>query len=200
MTLSDFARRYFDELRACIDAVDLCELEAVSAQLTRALEEDRTVWVVGNGGSAAAAMHLASDLCRSQSGTGRRGLRAVSLTDNVAAFSASANDSSYEDAFAELVALQVREGDLVLVLSGSGNSENVLRAVKVAREKGAVTVGLVGFGGGALGEAADLKVSVDSRHYGAVEDLHLALGHILSMHLAGARRIENPDRRPPSSL
>ena len=151
-------------------------------------------------GSAATATHIASDLSRARCGSGQPGLRAVSLSDNTAAFSAMANDTGYEGAFAEMLALQARRGDVVIAISGSGNSPNVTRAVEVARDKGAVTVGLIGFGGGELGQKVDHQITVSSRHYGAVEDLHLCLGHMLAMLLAGEERINNPDLRPKSSL
>lgn len=196
----EFAETYMKELRACLGQVSLQQVERVVQALQAAHEQDRTVFVIGNGGSAATASHIASDLSRTQAGTGLPGLRATCLTDNIAAFTATANDTSYEGALAEMLALQVRAGDVVVAISVSGNSPNVIRAVEVARDRGATTVGLVGFGGGELGREVDLQVCVASRHYGAVEDLHLALGHMLSMYLAGPARMQHPDRRPSSSL
>jgi D-sedoheptulose 7-phosphate isomerase len=197
---AQFIKDYFAELRRCLDAVSVEAVQQVVEVLRRAMERDQTVFVIGNGGSAATATHMASDLCRTRAGSGLPGLRAVSLTDNIAAFTATANDTSYEGAFAELLALQVRHGDVVLALSGSGNSPNIVQAVRVARQRGATAVGLVGFGGGELRTEVDLQVTVDSRHYGAVEDLHLALGHLLAMILAGPTRMQDPGARPPSSL
>lgn len=198
--ITPFATSYIDELRACLSELDLGQVERVADLLDQTRTRDRAVFVVGNGGSAATASHFASDLSRTACGTGRPGLRASCLTDNIAAFTAMANDTSFEQAFAEMLALQVREGDLVIAISGSGNSQNLLRAVEVARQRGAVTVGLVGFGGGALAPRVDHAVVVSSRHYGAVEDLHLMLGHLLSMHLAGEQRTRDPSARPSSSL
>jgi D-sedoheptulose 7-phosphate isomerase len=197
---AQFVEDYFSELRRCLAAVSVEQVLQVAGLLRRAMEQDRTVFVIGNGGSAATASHMASDLCRTRAGSGQPGLRAVSLTDNIAAFTATANDTSYDSAFAELLALQARAGDVLLALSGSGNSPNIVQAVRVARERGATTVGLAGFGGGALGAEVDFLVCVDSRHYGAVEDLHLALGHLLAMILAGPARMSDPGARPPSSL
>lgn len=200
MDARTFISGYLTHLRTCLDQLDLQQVEGVVQVLRRALDQDATVYVVGNGGSASTATHMASDLSRARCGTGEPGLRAVSLTDNVAAFTAMANDTGYEGAFAEMLALQTRPGDVVLAISGSGNSPNVVRAVEVARERGAVTVGLIGFGGGDLGGVVDHQITVASRHYGAVEDLHLCLGHMLAMMLAGEDRINNPDLRPGSSL
>ena len=199
-TAKEYAGAYLDQLRAAIDEIDPAALDQVVAALRRAEAEGRTVYVVGNGGSASTASHLASDLCRTGAGTGRRGLRALCLTDSVAAYTAMANDTGYETAFAELLALQVGEGDVLIAISGSGSSPNVLRAVEVARERGATSVALVGFGGGELARMVDHPVTLKTRHYGVVEDLHLALCHIISMFLAGPQRMGRPDQRPRSSL
>ena len=200
MKVSDFAAAYLDELRAGLESLELVDLERIVEVLDRARRQGRTVFVVGNGGSAATAAHIASDLSRVTAGTDRGGLRALSLTDNVAAFTAMANDTCYEDAFAEMLSIQAGQDDVVIAISGSGSSENVLRAVEAGRRRGATTIGLVGFGGGELGERVDLRLCLASRHYGVVEDLHLALGHMIAMYLAGGERIEHPDRRPGSSL
>ena len=200
MDVTEFARGYITELRACLDQLDLEQVARVVALLAEAQERDSAVFVVGNGGSASTATHMASDLSRSRCGSGKPGLRAVSLTDNIAAFTAFANDTGYDGAFAEMLALQARRGDLVIAISGSGSSPNVVKAVETAKEIGAITIGVIGFGGGDLGQAVDHQVTVKSRHYGAVEDLHLALGHLFAMALAGEDRIKNPDRRPTSSL
>jgi D-sedoheptulose 7-phosphate isomerase len=195
-----FARGYLSGLKAAIDQIDPKALERVMEVLLEAKRDRRTVYVLGNGGSAATASHLASDLCRTEAGTGRRGLEAICLTDNVAAFTAVANDTGFETAFAELLALQVRQGDVVIAISGSGSSPNVLRGVEVARRRGATTVALVGFGGGDLAELVDHAVCLECRHYGVAEDLHLALAHMITIYMSGPRRIEQPDQRPGSSL
>lgn len=200
MDSTAFLASYMTELRDCLDQVSLDQVQRVVTMLQRVREQDGVVYVLGNGGSAATASHLASDLGRARAGSGGRGLRAECLTDNMAAFTATANDTGYEGAFAEMLALRARPGDVVLAISGSGDSPNVIRAVEEARRRGASTVALVGFGGGELAGKVDLCVCVESRHYGAVEDLHLALGHMLAMSLAGQRRMQDPSRRPDSSL
>ena len=200
MDTTEFAKQYIEELRRCLDQLSVEQVAAAVDLLRGAMERDAAVFVVGNGGSAATAQHMASDLSRSRCGSGKPGLRAVSLSDNIAAFTAFANDTGYDGAFAEMLSLQVRAGDLVIAISGSGNSPNVVKAVEVARDKGATPLGVIGFGGGDLGEVVDHQVTVKSRHYGAVEDLHLALGHLFAMALAGEERINNPDVRPKSSL
>ncbi len=197
MDITELTRTFLAELRSCLDAVDPDRVAHAAGALCEVRDADGTVFFAGNGGSAATASHIASDLCHAQAGGG--GLRAVCLTDNVAALTASANDTTYEDALAELVARQARPGDALVVLSGSGSSPNVVRAARVARRMGLV-VGMVGWGGGDLAPEVDHLLVCRARHYGAVESLHLALGHLLSMYLCGPERAASPDQRPGSAL
>lgn len=200
MDTTEFLKSYVTEFKACLDQVSPDQVQQVVRLLRLALEQERVVYLLGNGGSAATASHIASDLGRVRAGSGQPGLRVECLTDNVAALTATANDTGYEGAFAEMLALRARPGDVVIAISGSGDSPNVIRAVEQARREGASTVALVGFGGGELVKGVDLSICVESRHYGVVEDLHLALGHMISISLAGERRMLDPSRRPPSSL
>jgi D-sedoheptulose 7-phosphate isomerase len=202
MRPSEVIATYLEQLKGCIDSLASSseQVERVVAVLQRAKRDDRCIFVIGNGGSASTASHLAGDLSRSDAGTGGPGLRAVCLTDNVAALTAMANDHGYESALAELLALQVRAGDVLIAISGSGRSPNILRAVEVARARGAVPVGLIGFGGGELLELVDHAIYVEARHYGVVEDVHLLVSHLLSLLLSGPGRLARPDLRPRSSL
>lgn len=213
MDITELTRTVLAELSACLDAVDPQRVARAAEALCAVRDADGTVFLAGNGGSAATASHIASDLCHAPAGRAgprvprtlrdnatARGLRAICLTDNVAALTASANDTSYEDALAELVARQARPGDALVVLSGSGSSPNMVRAARVARRMGLVVVGLVGWGGGELAAEVDHLLVSEARHYGAVESLHLALGHVLSMYLCGPDRAANPDQRPGSAI
>jgi D-sedoheptulose 7-phosphate isomerase len=200
MGIADFAAAYLSELRTTLADISGDQLARVVAVLEQARRDDSVVYLVGNGGSASLASHFASDLCRCAAGTSSPGLRAISLADNVAALTAMANDTSYDDAIAEMLSLQLRAADVLFAISGSGGSPNLLRAVEIARKRRAVTVGLVGFGGGELARVVDHALCVDVRHYGVVEDAHLAICHILAMYLAGPERMGQPGERPRSSL
>jgi D-sedoheptulose 7-phosphate isomerase len=149
--------------------------------LCRAYEEGRSVFLFGNGGSAALASHFACDLAKgtitSQKGSKR--LRALSLADNLALITAWANDTSYEQIFAEQVRNLVQAGDVVFGISGSGRSANVLLAMQAARECGAVTIGLAGYAGGKMPEACDICIVIPSDNLQIIEDLHLAVTHAL---------------------
>jgi D-sedoheptulose 7-phosphate isomerase len=181
-TLSD----YFAEVREALERIPLATVAAVAQELVRARLDERTVYVFGNGGSAATASHLASDLAKTAAVNGHRGLRTVCLSDNTALLTAWANDTSYDNVFAAPLEGQIGPGDVAIGLSASGRSPNVLRAIEVARDAGATTVGLAGFGGGDLKELADLCVVVPSYNYGPVEDIHLVLGHALTWALRHA--------------
>ncbi|HZA01798.1 MAG TPA: SIS domain-containing protein, partial [Hyphomicrobiaceae bacterium] len=134
----------------------------------------------GNGGSASTATHFACDLSKATIVQGRARLRVTSLTDNVALLTAWANDTSYENVFAEQLANLLNPGDVVVAISASGNSPNVIAAIKTAAACGATTVGIVGFSGGSLKEAVDAVVHVPSDSYGVVEDCHLVLEHAIT--------------------
>jgi D-sedoheptulose 7-phosphate isomerase len=135
---------------------------------------------VGNGGSASTATHFAADLAKATVVDGQPRLRVLSLTDNAALMTAWANDTSYDRIFAEQLENLIDPGDVVVAFSVSGNSPNVLNAVRAARARGAVTVGLVGASGGSLIDAVDISVQVPSQSYGVVEDCHLVLEHAIT--------------------
>jgi D-sedoheptulose 7-phosphate isomerase len=155
-------------------------VEQVVEVIVRAHDETRHVYIIGNGGSASTASHFACDLSKATIVEGRRRLRVTSLTDNLALLTAWANDSSYDMVFAEQLSSLLNPGDVVIAISASGNSPNLLEAMRVARSCGAVTVGLVGFGGGSLKQGVDVAVHVPSHSYGVVEDCHLVLGHAIT--------------------
>ena len=170
---------YLRELADLLDRVPLSTIRSVVDELVRAQREGRKIFLLGNGGSAATASHIACDLAKGTATLGHRRLRVIALTDNVPLITAWANDTAYENAFAEQLRNLVEAGDVVIAISGSGNSPNVLRAVKVAREAGARTIGLTGFSGGKLASMVDLPVVVPGRTIQHVEDVHLALGHAI---------------------
>ena len=178
-----FARGYVRALTAALQNVDLGKVSAIIEILWKAYENDQQIFLLGNGGSAASASHIVTDLTKGALGhrgdAPARPVRALSLTDNLALMSAWANDVGFEDVFLGQLRTYLRAGDAVVAISASGNSENVLRAVRYARESGATTIGLAGFGGGNLATLTDPCLVVDSNHYGVVEDVHMQLGHVI---------------------
>lgn len=174
-----FIRDYLDQLQGTLAALPLDQVQEILAALEDARRRDAQVLVVGNGGSAATASHFAVDLGKGASLGSERRFRVLSLTDNVPWITALANDLSYEDVFVEQLRNFARPGDVLLAFSGSGNSENVLRAVRFARSIGCLTIGLAGFGGGRLRDEAERCVVVHSDHMGRIEDAHFVIQHLL---------------------
>jgi len=186
--LSDYSR-YLDELKTLLDNLPLAQVKSAAEVLFRAYETDHTLFVFGNGGSAALASHMASDLGKAThvpgptSLQGVKRLKVLALTDNVPLLTAWANDSSYENAFAGQMENFIQAGDVALAISGSGNSPNVLRALELARRAGATTVGLAGCGGGRMKDLLDCPIVVPSHNMQQVEDAHLVLAHMIFLDL-----------------
>lgn len=195
----EFIAVYFYEVKRCLESLDKDKVELAIDMIIDAYKNDRKVFILGNGGSASTASHMAADLGK---GTlqrvydnSERRLRVISLTDNVALMTAFANDLSFEDIFVQQLRNLVETDDLVMVLSGSGNSPNVVKAVKYARSCGAKTIGLLGFkNGGKLGKMVDCAVVVDSTEYGPIEDVQLVLNHLMASWIAKVKHIH--DKKP----
>jgi D-sedoheptulose 7-phosphate isomerase len=174
---------YLDELKVLLSQLPVTSIEEVISALLYARFNRKQVIIMGNGGSAATASHFACDLGKGTLMPGLPRFRVIALTDNVPLFSALANDFGYDHVFSEQLRSLVQAGDLVIGISGSGNSPNVLNAIEAAHELGAVTVGLVGFDGGRLKGMVDLCIHVPSHCMEQVEDVHLVLEHLLSTSL-----------------
>lgn len=183
-SLGEFAQGYFGYLKSVLDSIDPSAIDRLGAELEDARERGCTVFVVGNGGSAATATTMANDLgfdIIKKTGTDRP-FRVFALTDNTAVLSAIANDAGYETVFVNQLRIHYRDGDKLIVISASGNSPNVVKAAEWVREAGGRVVGLLGFDGGRLKDLCDVVVHVKTEpgEYGPVEDSHLILNHVLS--------------------
>ncbi|MSR81654.1 MAG: SIS domain-containing protein [Candidatus Latescibacteria bacterium] len=177
----DHIEYYLSELKTALDTLDRAAVQQARQWVGQTRSEGRQLFLCGNGGSAATASHLANDLGKGAS-YGRpqaSRFRVVALTDNVPWMTALANDVGYEAIFAEQLRNLGQAGDLLIAISGSGNSPNVLNAVQVARDQGMRTIGWCGFGGGKLATAVDLPVVVASHHMGRVEDVHAIMMHLV---------------------
>ena len=179
---------YLTDLSAVLDALPREPLAQIAQLLLDAARKGRTVFIFGNGGSAATASHLACDLAKTARVPGQPRVRALALTDNVPLLTAWGNDDSYEVIFAEQLRTFVRWRDIVIAISASGNSPNVLAGAVAAREAGAVVVGITGFGGGKLQALCDVCLVVPSHDYGPVEDLHMIFVHAVTAALKAAGR------------
>lgn len=198
MSVSEIAKAYFDELKASVDALDVSDVEKIADVLMDAYAHNRRIFILGNGGSASTASHMACDIGKGAVAdlhhSAEKRFQVIALTDNVATLTAFANDLSFEEVFSQQLDNYLQPGDVVIGISASGNSPNIIKALSHAKEKGAVTVGLLGFvTGGKAKSVADYSIVVQSKRYGIVEDVHLALNHLLAACLKKMK--EEHDRR-----
>jgi D-sedoheptulose 7-phosphate isomerase len=170
---------YVERLRSAIEALPVDRLTELGEILYRTYRNGQQVFTLGNGGSASTASHMAADLAKNTIRANMRRFRILSLNDNQALLTALANDLGYENVFSEQLKNLIRAGDLLIAISGSGNSPNVLNAIRYAQSNSAEVVGILGFEGGEAARMADLSIVVPCADYGVVEDLHLIINHIL---------------------
>ena len=175
----DHAETYLKDLQLALAVLDLDQIKKARQALSEARAEGKQVFVCGNGGSASTASHLATDLGKGASQASAEAFKVMSLTDNIAWITALANDMSYEHVFVEQLRNFAQKGDVLLAISASGNSPNVIKAVEFAKERGLTTLGWTGFDGGRLALLVDLPIVVDSHHMGRVEDVHIVLMHLV---------------------
>ncbi len=169
---------YFHRLKATLDKVSRKELEDFLNLLLDALERDCQVFTLGNGGSHATASHMAVDFNKGLSYGKSRRFKFICLGDNTPTITAYATDVSYEDIFIEPLKNFLKPGDLVIAISGSGNSPNVIKAVEYANAQGALTLGLTGYDGGKLRKIVKYSVHIPIADMQVTEDLHMVLDHM----------------------
>lgn len=175
-----FARDYLRNLQSILDSLDPERIDRVCTLLEEARAEGRQIFVCGNGGSSATASHFVSDMGKGGSLGKPKRFRVFSLSDNTPWFSSLANDLGYQTVFVEQLKNFAQPGDILIALSGSGNSENVLEAVRYGNEAGLTTVGLCGFAGGKLAPLCQYSLVVDSTHMGRIEDGHFIVLHAIA--------------------
>jgi len=186
---------YLGKLRAAIESLDPSAVERLARLFLEAYQQQRTIFVMGNGGSASTASHWACDLNKGACFHLKRKFRVTALTDNLPTILALANDVDYQCVFVEQLRNFCRPGDLVVGLSASGNSANVVRAIEFANQHDCTTAGLCGFDGGKLKGLVHCCVHVPVHDMQIVEDVHLVVGHLL-MRLLGAA-LGEPDCQGP---
>ncbi len=177
--MKDWIAKYIASQKAALDSIPAQAVSDLVEILRKALQEDRQIFVFGNGGSAANASHFITDLGKGASDKIGKRFRCLSLNDNVSWMTALGNDYCYEDVFVRQLGNYGRRGDVVLVMSVSGNSPNLVRALEWSAKNGLVTIALVGKKRGRLAEIANHVIVIDSEHYGRVEDAHMGICHML---------------------
>ncbi len=172
-------RSYIATIRETVDRLPVDRIAQVVDALQTARLNGRQVFIMGNGGSASTASHFVCDLAKNTRFHNLPHFRVIGLTDNMAIFSAYANDEGYENVFAAQLANLVEADDIVIAISASGNSVNVNKAIEEARSHHALTIGFTGFDGGRLASLVDIQVHVESHIIEHVEDIHLMLEHMI---------------------
>ncbi|MBG87754.1 MAG: sugar isomerase [Verrucomicrobiales bacterium] len=177
--MNDWIADYVSKQKATLDSIPRDQVAGLIALLEKALEEDRQIFVFGNGGSAANCSHFATDLGKGASDALKQRFRIVSLNDNVSWMTALGNDYAYDEVFAMQLQNYGKPGDIAMSLSVSGNSPNCVKGLEWANSNGLQTIALVGAKRGKMAEIASTTVVVNDTHYGRVEDAHMGICHLI---------------------
>ncbi|MCP4249420.1 MAG: SIS domain-containing protein [bacterium] len=181
--MNQSAQSYLDQLREILAEVDASAIDALTDLVFQTWLGDRQVIVFGNGGSAYTASHFVTDLVKTAAAEGQRHLRTISLLDNMGLVTAVSNDIGYDQFLCYQLESYGRPGDLAIAISGSGISPNIVNACRWATENGLSLIAVTGFDGGKIAAMSDLHFNVPSDNYGLIEDIHLAVVHMVSQAL-----------------
>lgn len=187
MDIENHPQKYLDELTEVLAKIDKEKLVRLTQKVQSLMGSERTLFVCGNGGSAATCSHMACDLGKTTLGKNPRSkkerIRVISLNDCIPMMTAWGNDEGYEHIFSEQLRNLGAEKDMLLIITGSGNSPNILEVIKAAKEMGIETYGLLGFQGGKAKEILDDYLLVESDNYGVIEDIHGIINHLVTDYL-----------------
>lgn len=188
-SIGDYLKGYAERLTQALSEVPPERLESALALLQKTRKAEGRIYVAGNGGSCSIAGHLCCDWMKGTHNDHEPPMRVHSLSDATALMTALANDMSYEQSISEQVKYLGKPGDLIVLISSSGNSPNIVAAAQMAKERGMKVIGLSGFKGGKLSEMADVSLHVPASNYGIAEDAHQALMHVLAqfMYLSSSK-------------
>ena len=175
-----YTQQYLSALKMVIDNINCAKVDETIEFLAHAKDDGRQIFVVGNGGSAGSSSHFVTDMAKGVYNEDMTNFKIMSLCDNVCLMTAMANDFSYDDIFTGQLRNLFNEGDIVIAISASGNTPNVIKAVEYANSHGGTTIRLSGFSGGKLKELSSRCLHIPFEHYGLVEDAHMILCHVLA--------------------
>jgi D-sedoheptulose 7-phosphate isomerase len=179
--LNSTGQNYINDLKSILDSIDLDSIDKLCMKILSARRSRNTIFIIGNGGSAATASHMATDLMFG-SNLSDPPLQVVSLADNNSALTATGNDLDFDQIFSRQISVLGKSKDILIAISASGNSSNLIKAVKTAKSIGIDTVGIIGFDGGKLALDVDFLIHVPTYQgaYGLSEDAHLTINHIIT--------------------
>ena len=180
-----YIKAYFNRIKELLDSLDTKAVEKAISIIEAAYHDENFVYIMGNGGSASTASHMANDFLKFIHKEPGKHLKALSLADNLPFLTTISNDEGYEKVFVNQLKIFLKENDVVIAISASGNSPNVINALQYAKDNGAKTIGFVGFDGGKVKNMADVCIHAKTPKglYGPVEDIHLILNHVMSGYL-----------------
>ncbi len=179
MKYTNELKNYFNNLKDTLDLLNLEDIQKFIEKILEARERGNNIFIFGNGGSAATATHIAGDFLKGVSYGLDKRFKFISLNDNISAITAISNDLSYEEIFYESLKTYLQKGDIVIGISGSGNSVNVIKAIELAKGNGNFTIGFCGFKGGKLKEIVDLPIHVPINDMEITEDIHIIIFHAI---------------------
>jgi D-sedoheptulose 7-phosphate isomerase len=179
MVCKEFIDEYLSTFVAKVNSFNGSKIVDIINALKKAKDEDRTIFVIGNGGSAATANHFACDFGKNAVKSDEGRFRIISLSESVSCITAYGNDISFDSVFEEQLKNLMRPGDILIAISASGKSPNIIKAVNYAKAKGGMVIGLSGFDGGLLKNLSDINVNIDFDTYEQIEDFHLIITHII---------------------
>ena len=184
LNINDYSKSYIDYLSSVLNNISLTDIEKFVEVLLEARERESSIFFIGNGGSAATASHFANDIAIGTR-TYEKPFRVISLCDNQAVITAIANDDGFEKIFSQQLEVLLKKQDVVVAISASGNSPNLLDAIDTAKKMNTTTVGITAFDGGKMKEIVDvsLHVPTEKAEYGPAEDAHMVLDHLVSAYL-----------------
>ncbi len=182
-TANEFAKNYLEHTLPLLRVYEEPEFVQVMDLMIKAYQQGNQIFICGNGGSAGTSNHMVNDLSKGTAVADKKRLKVIGLADNMSLLTAYANDCGYETIFEEQLKNLWNPGDLLLAISASGNSENVVRAARYAEDNGGQAVGLLGFSGGKLKEICSVSIHFQSENYGSVEDAQLMFSHLSSQYL-----------------
>lgn len=187
--MEDYFVNYLDRFKQVINSISVESVREIHKLLKKAIEEERQIFVFGNGGSAMSTSHFATDMLKGAGDALGKRVKIFSLNDNVGLLTALGNDYSFDDVFSHQLKTLANPGDIVMTLSVSGSSPNLVKAFNWAKKNNVKTIAFVGGKKGQLSDIADTTLVIDSLHYGHVEDAHMIMCHMIAFSL-----IENPDQ------
>lgn len=177
--MEDFIRKYFTGINNILNNINIESISKIICALKEAHNDKKKIFLIGNGGSAATANHFMCDLGKNAIKDNENRFQILSLSDSVSCITAYGNDIGYKSVFVEQLRNLMESGDLLIAISASGNSPNIIEAVKYAKKKNGIVISLTGFEGGELKGISNLNVNIDSDSYEKIEDIHLMISHII---------------------